>query len=127
MGKRKEKEPKIECIAYLSTECDLDRAEKTENKQARYIREYAKAHNIDIVGIERRHSFGMQDVNRQFRKMALLISQKRVDGVIAANMAAVSSDMEDAYRKVGMIRAVGGYMVTVDEGRLGMNILEVGR
>jgi len=125
MGKRKKKEPKIECIAYLSTEGDLEKAEIYENRQERYIREYAKAHNIDIVGIERRHAFGMQDVNLQFHRMALLVANKKVDGVIVTNMAAVSTDLVDAYRKVGMIRAAGGYMVTVDEGRLGMNIREV--
>lgn len=125
MGKRKKKETKIECIAYLSTEGDVEKAEIYENRQERYIREYAKAHNIDIVGIERRHAFGMQDVNRQFHRMASLVANKKVDGVIVTNMAAVSTDLVDAYRKVGMIRAAGGYMVTVDEGRLGMNIWEV--
>lgn len=125
MGRKKRREPKIECIAYLSTTGDVERAEIFENRQEKYIREYAKAHNIDVVGIERRHAFGMRDVDRQFRQMALLIRQRRVDGVIVANMAAVSSDMEDAYRKVGMIRAAGGSMVTVDEGRLGMDIREV--
>ena len=124
MHKRKQSEPRIECIAYLSTAGDVEKAEVFENRQERYIREYARAHNIDVVGVERRHAFGMQSVNRQFRQMASLIRQKRVDGVIVSNMAAVSSDMEDAYRKVGMIRAAGGYMVTVDEGRLGMEIRE---
>ena len=70
MGKRKKKEPKIECIAYLSVDCDLEKAEMLENRQERYIREYAKAHNIDVVGIARRHAFGMRDVDRQFCEMA---------------------------------------------------------
>ena len=125
MAKKKKKEIHIECIAYLSTEGDVERAEKYENRQERYIREYAKAHNIDVVGIVRRHAFGMNDVNRQFREMAALIKKNRVDGVIVANMASVSADLEDAYRKVGMIKAAGGYMVTVDEGRLEMGIREV--
>ena len=120
-GRRKE--PKLECIAYLSTEGDAEKAEISENRQARYIREYAKAHNIDVVGIVRRHSFGMNYVNRQFRQMAGLILQNRVQGVIVANMAAVATTVEDAYRKVGMINEAGGVMVTVDEGRLGMNII----
>ncbi len=121
---RNNKEKKIECIAYLSTNGTLDKAERDENRQERYIREYAKAHNIDVVGVVRRHAFGMNDVNRQFRLMATLIDQKRVDGVIVANMAAVSQGLEDAYRKVGMIKAAGGHFVTVDEGRLEMNIRE---
>lgn len=124
MSRRRRREPRIECIAYLSTGGAVDQAERLENRQERYIREYARAHNIDIVGIERRHAFGMRDVERQFRQMALLIRQKRVDGVNVANMSVVSSGMEDAYRKVGIIKAVGGHMVTVDEGRLGMEIKE---
>ena len=122
MSKRKKIEPAIECIAYLSTTGDVEHAKCFEDRQERYIRDYARAHNIDIVGIVRRHAFGMKDVNRQFRQMAQIIAQGRVDGVITANMAAVSADLEDAYRKVGIIKAAGGVMVTVDEGRLGMDI-----
>ncbi len=122
---RKRKEPKIECIAYLSTVGNVDKAEIFENRQLKYICEYARAHNIDVVEIERRNAFGMNNVNRQFRLLASLIRQKRVDGVIITNMASVSANMEDAYRKVGMIRAAGGVMVTVDEGRLEMDIMEV--
>lgn len=119
----KKKEPRYECIAYLSVEADLNKVDRLEDKQLKYIKEYAKAHNILIVGIMRRHGFSMNDVYRNFRQIALLISKKRVDGVIAAGMKYVSSDMEDAYCKVGMIKAAGGQFVTVDEGNLGMNIV----
>lgn len=119
----KKKEPRYECIAYLSVEADLNKVDRLEDKQLKYIKEYAKAHNILIVGIVRRHGFSMNDVYRNFRQIALLISRKRVDGVIAAGMKYVSSDMEDAYCKIGMIKAAGGQFVTVDEGNLGMNIV----
>ena len=121
---RKKRRKRIGCIAYLSTSGDIEKADLFENRQLRYISDYARAHQIDVIGIERRHAFGMGDVNRQFREMAGIIAQRRAEGVIVANMAAVSSDLEDAYRKVGMIKAAGGVIVTVDEGWLGMNIME---
>ena len=46
MSKKKRREPKIECIAYISVEGDLNKIDRLEAKQERYIREYANAHNI---------------------------------------------------------------------------------
>lgn len=119
----KKKEPRYECIAYLSVEAELDKVDRLEDKQLKYIKEYAKAHNILIVGVMRRHGFSMNDVFRNFRQIAHLIGKKRVEGVIVAGMQYVSSDLEDAYYKIGMIKAVGGQFITVDEGNLGMDIV----
>lgn len=118
----KKKEPRYECIAYLSVDANLDKVERLEDKQLKYIREYAKAHNILIVGIMRRHGFSMNDVNRNFRQISSLIGRNKVEGVIVAGMKYVSSSIEDAYFKIGMVKAAGGQFVTVDEGNLGMNI-----
>ncbi len=123
----KKKEPRYECIAYLSVEAELDKVDRLEDKQLKYIKEYAKAHNILIVGVIRRHGFSMNDVFRNFRQIAHLIGKKRVEGVIIAGMQYVSSDLEDAYYKVGMIKAAGGQFITVDEGNLGMDIVMEGR
>lgn len=122
MSKKKKKEPVVEAIAYLSTTGPLWETEKRERNQERYIREYAKAHNVEIVGVMRRNGLGQGDCNQQFEKIAQLIRQKRVEGVIVANMMAVSLDIPDAYYKVGKIKAAGGVIITVDEGSLGMNI-----
>lgn len=122
MSKRKKKEPVVEAIAYLSTTGPLWETEKRERNQERYIREYAKAHNVEIVGVMRRNGLGQGDCNQQFEKIAQLIRQKRVEGVIIANMMAVSLDIPDAYYKVGKIKAAGGVIITVDEGSLGMNV-----
>lgn len=119
----KKKEPRYECIAYLSVEAELDKVDRLEDKQLKYIKEYAKAHNILIVGVIRRHGFSMNDVFRNFRQIAHLIEKKRVEGVIVAGMQYVSSDLEDAYYKIGMIKAAGGQFITVDEGNLGMDIV----
>ena len=122
MSRRKKKEPSVEVVAYLSTTGPLWETERREQKQERYIREYAKAHNIDIVGIVRRNGLGQSDVNVQFEKITHLIRQKRVEGVIVINMMAISIDIPDAYYKVGKIKAAGGVIVTVDEGILGMDV-----
>ena len=122
MSKKKKKEPVVEAIAYLSTTGPLWETEKRERNQERYIREYAKAHNVEIVGVMRRNGLGQGDCNQQFEKIEQLIRQKRVEGVIVANMMAVSLDIPDAYYKVGKIKAAGGTIITVDEGLLGMNV-----
>ena len=70
----------------------------------------------------RRNGLGQGDCNQQFEKIAQLIRQKRVEGVIVANMMAISLDIPDAYYKVGKIKAAGGTIITVDEGLLGMNV-----
>ena len=122
MRRKKNKEPVVEVIAYLSTTGPLWETERRERNQERYIREYAKAHNVEIVGVMRRNGLGQGDCNQQFEKIAQLIRQKRVEGVIIANMMAVSLDIPDAYNKVGKIKAAGGVIITVDEGSLGMNV-----
>ena len=43
--------------------------------------------------------------------------------MLPAGMKYVSSDIEDAYSKIGMVKAAGGQFITVDEGNLGMNIV----
>ena len=120
--KKKKFIPPTECIAYLSTTGSLWDTERKEQRQERYIREYAKAHNIDIVGIVHRNGLGQGDVNEQFNRIVHLIRQKRVEGVIVANMMAISTDIPDAYYKIGKVRAAGGTIITVDEGELGMNV-----
>lgn len=126
MRRKRKKGLQIECIAYLSTPGGVWEAEKKEKGQERYIREYARAHDIDIVCVIHRNGLGQNDANRQFESIVHLISRKRVDGVIVANMMAISKDIPDAYYKVGKIKEAGGMMVTVDEGILGMNIKSMG-
>lgn len=93
-----------------------------EDKQSKYIREYVKNKEYSIVGTVRRHGFSRGDVNRQWAAIAKLIRDKRVDGVVVANMAVVSDSVPDAFYKVGQIIDAGGIIVTVDECRLDMNI-----
>ena len=72
----------------------------------------------------RRNRLGQGDCNQQFEKITHLIRQRRVEGVIVANVMAISTDIPDAYYKVGKVKAAGGVIITVDEGELGMNVKE---
>lgn len=119
---RKKKRKVFDCIEYLSVEAPLEKVDYLEDKQSKYIREYVKNKEYSIVGTERRHGFSQGDVNRQWAAIVKLIRDKRVDGVVVANMAAVSDSVPDAFYKVGQIIDAGGIIVTVDEGRLDMNI-----
>ncbi|MCM1498740.1 MAG: recombinase family protein [Clostridium sp.] len=119
---RAKKRKMFDCIEYLSVEAPLEKVDYLEDKQSKYIREYVKNKEYSIVGTERRHGFSQGDVNRQWAAIVKLIRAKRVDGVVIANMAAVSDSVPDAFYKVGQIVDAGGIIVTVDEGRLDMNI-----
>lgn len=119
---KKSKDELVECIAYLSVDADLRKVTRLEDKQLRYIREYAKANQVKIVDIVRRNGFGKRDMNRQLERIISLIKKKRVQGVILSNVNTVCNDVEEIYALVGRFKAVGGIFVTVDQGRMGMNI-----
>lgn len=118
----KKKGKKLRCFVYLSTKADERTVEEKERKQLRYIREYAKAHNIEIVRIYRRGILGQYEVNRHFNALLAKLYELEADGILLANMGCISADEVDAYCKVGKVHAVGGQIVTVDEGNLDLNI-----
>lgn len=121
----KRRKKKIECVEYLSVVTSVEKATRLEDKQRRYIREYVANKEYMIVGTVRRHGFSQRDVDRQWQEIADKIHNGKLQGVVVANMAAVSESLSDAYKKVGQIIEAGGIIVTVDEGRLGMSNLEV--
>lgn len=123
MARRKKKT--IECIEYLSVQGPLEKVTMLENKQSRYIREYVANKEYRIVGTMRRNGFSQRDVNRHWEVIVTKIQKKQLHGVVVANMAAISEDLPDAYKKVGQIVEAGGVIVTVDEGRLFISNLEV--
>ena len=124
MGRKKEKESR--CIVYLSTDGDINSASVKEKKQLRYIKEYAKAHNISVKAIYHRDILGQYDVNRHFMGIVRRIQNKEADGILLANMGSISTCLEDAYNKIGIMAAAGGYVVTVDEGKLSLPIKMLG-
>ena len=116
---------KMDCIEYLSVQAPLEKVNMLEDKQSKYIHDFAKKSEYCIVGKMRRNGFSKRDVDRQWMQIVNMIRKKQIKGVVVANMAAVSSSVADAYYKVGLINEAGGVVVTVDEGRLEMKIKEV--
>lgn len=119
---KKKRESRLRCIAYLSVDGDERIIEKKEEKQLRYIKEYAKAHNIEIVKVAHRSILSQYEVNRHFNALVAKIKAGEIDGIITSHMLAVSDGVADAYLKVGKVREAGGQMVTVDEGKLDMQL-----
>jgi len=122
---RERKEKTIECIAIVAARCDMrnvELVEKLELQQEMYIRKYAKAHRVKIVGVLHGCGQGQYEINKRFDKAMELVRKGRVGGVITINMRMISTDLVDAYNKVGKVRTLGGEMITVDEGRLCLNI-----
>lgn len=122
-NKKKCQEPIIRCIAYLSVNSTFEDVEFRERKQLRYIRNYAASHNITITKIMHKDVLGQMDVNIHFERMVNMVKQGFVDGIITANMMAVSNGTADAYLKAGKVAEAGGVMVTVDEGKMLMKIV----
>ena len=115
----------MECIAILAVRCDMKKAGKVEHlerQQEKYIRTYAKAHGIKIVGVLSNKGMGQLEINRLFNKALNAIGNRKVQGIIAINMRTLSVDLPDAYLKVGKVRSTGGEMITVDEGRLMLRV-----
>ena len=112
----------IECIEYLSVSAPLDKVDRLEDKQSKYIHEYVKNKEYMIVGTERRHGFSQNDVDRQWHQIVDKIRKKQVDGVIVANMSVITDNLIDAFIKVAQVQAAGGIIVTVDDGRLAMQL-----
>ena len=86
-----------------------------EEKQLNYITEYANAHNIKIVKIMHRSILSDMVVNKHFSKMVSMVSRKKADVILLSKVAGISTDIEDAYKKIGSV-------ITVDEGELKLPI-----
>ena len=109
--KVKEKEP-VRCIAYLSVFNHDRYVESYEKKQLKKIKEYAVAHNIEIVKVFHKDVLGQGDVNEHFAEIVGRINRGQADGVIVFSMRCICPFMETAYTKVGMVKSAGGRMFT---------------
>lgn len=108
----------LRCIVYLSVDGEMEEIAGKERRQLKYIKEYAIANRIEIAGILHRGGLGQFEVNRQINAIIAQIKAKKYDGILIANMDAVSIGISDAYTKVGKIIETGGRIITVDEGEL---------
>ena len=117
----------VPCIVYLSSneESSFELAEMKENRQLRYINEYADVHGLIPMKIVRRGCFGPAVRNKLFQDCLYLMKQGKVSALLVANMDAISSGLADAYRKVGMVQEQGCRIISVDEGELRLDIKSV--
>lgn len=120
MSRKKEKE--LRAVVYLSAKGNEKTVEHKEKNQLKYIREYAKAHNIQIVKIMHRSIMGNYVVNTHFQKMVNMVGKKDVDIILVSKISGIATDLEDAYRKIGKVIQSGGCIVTVDEGEMKLPI-----
>lgn len=119
---RDRKEKSLRAVVYLSAKGNEITIEQKERNQLKYIREYAKAHNIKIVKIMHRSIMGNYVVNTHFQKMVNMIFKKEVEIILVSKISGIATDLEDAYRKIGKVIQAGGYIVTVDEGEMKLPI-----
>ena len=126
-AKRKLVKEQIPCIVYLSSneEKSFELAEMKENRQLRYINEYADAHGLIPMKIVRRGCFGPAVRNKLFQDCLYLMKQGKVSALLVANMDAISSGLADAYRKIAMVQEQGCRIISVDEGELRLDIKSV--
>lgn len=123
--KLRELEP-IRCIIFLSSDerDSFDIAERKEDKQLKYINEYAKAHNLEPMKIVRRGCFEGQVKNALFNRIIGYMEQGKAEALLVANMYSISTGIADAYFRVGIVKEHGFRVFTVDEGELGMKLYQ---
>lgn len=127
--KRKEKKNKqpmetIRCIVFLSSDENdsFEQAEKKEDKQWRYVSEYADAHGLISMKIVRRGCMAPMVANQMFLNCLEMMRQGLDEALLVANMNYIAYGERDIYEKVGIIRENGFRIFTVDDGELKMCI-----
>lgn len=113
---------KIKVIAYLAADAFSKRDEIKKAKQLKYIREYARAHNLQIVKIVNVSYLGKTMRREQIKKISNDIFCRKADAMIVTKVSVISEDIVEAYTIAGNIAAVGGKLITVNEGELFLNI-----
>ena len=126
MAHKRKAKKNIRCIVYLATVADEDTVDRKEQKQLRYIREYAKAHQLQIVKVFHRSILGQMDTNRHYQNIVKRIQSEEAEAILLANMGMISQSLPDAYGKVGQMLEAGRRVITVDEGELKLNLAPIG-
>ena len=126
MAHKRKAKKNIRCIVYLATVADEDTVDRKEQKQLRYIREYAKAHQLQIVKVFHRSILGQMDTNRHYQNIVKRLQTEEAEAILLANMGMISQSLPDAYGKVGQMLEAGGRVITVDEGELKLNLAPIG-
>ena len=116
---RMARQENIPCIVFLATdEESFELAEKKEDRQLRYINQYADAHGLIPMKIVRKSCFAPYGVNQMYSRCIDWKQQGKAEAILVANMEYLALDEEDAYRKVGQVRKAGFRIFSVDDGEL---------
>lgn len=116
------KKDNLKAIAYLSDDGSIYEADKRENKQLKFIKQYAKAHGIMIVKIIRRNAMGPMIIEKHIQSIIESIKKGEANAIIVTEIAKVSRNSIDSYTKVGLINEAGGTVISVMEGILKLPI-----
>lgn len=116
------KKDNLKAIAYLSDDGSIYEADKRENKQLKFIKQYAKAHGIMIVKIIRRNAMGPMIIEKHIQSIIEFIKKGEANAIIVTEIAKVSRNSIDSYTKVGLINEAGGTVISVMEGILKLPI-----
>jgi DNA invertase Pin-like site-specific DNA recombinase len=123
---KNKKKKYMKVIVYLSVEGDVKKIPWKEEKQLHYIKEYAKAHNIEIVQVVHRDIRGAMLLNNQYGEMIEMVKEGMAEGILIAKSACIATNIMDVYKKAAMAAQAGGKLITVKEGILNMPVKMVG-
>ena len=98
-------------------------AYRKETKQLRYIKEYATAHDLELVKIIRRGCLSEFEANSQYKRIINDISDGKADAILVANTACITPNKMDAYFKIAVADCYGCRFISVDEGELRLNLI----
>ena len=124
--KKKVSKYPVRCIILLSVEPQerIDYVEKKENKQLRYIEEYAKANNLIPMKILRKGMLGASGKRALLGNAIKLLEKGVAEAILVANMESISYGVADAYMRVGIVKEHGYRVFSVDEGELGLKLYQ---
>lgn len=113
---------KIRTIAYLGADAFTKGDEIKKAKQLKYISEYAKAHNLQIVKIVDTSYLGKTMRRNQVKQITEDIFNRKAEAMIVTKMQIIADNIDEVYTIAGNIASVGGRLITVAEGILSLNI-----
>lgn len=84
---RMARQENIPCIVFLATdEESFELAEKKEDRQLRYINQYADAHGLIPMKIVRKSCFAPYVVNQMYSRCIDWMQQGKAEAILVANM-----------------------------------------
>ncbi len=122
--KKKMAQNPIRCIILLSVETKFEDFEKKEDRQLKYITEYAKANNLVPMKIIRKGCLGASGKRTILGRAIKLLDTGIAEAILVANMESISYGIADAYMRVGMVKEHGYRVFSVDEGELELKLYQ---